>query len=434
MHRRTFAILGELRQSQWWTLGRLRECQLRKLQDLVEMALNRTEWYAEFSGLHSSWRPKSLEDLRQLPLLSKTTINTHREQLANRAVPGGLFRHQTSGSTGNPLIFYFDRRRQAFDKAARMRGREWWAIYPGDREAYIMNSPVELSRQDRIRRFRDWLVNDRIFPASELSPSSISWFSRALRRYNPHCWYGYPSTLSQMCRLAREAQLKLAAPSLKVVFTMAEVLYDSQRRIISESLNVPVANSYGSKDGGYIAHECPHGRMHITSEHIIVEFLVGDRPARSGEDGEIVITNLDNHAMPFIRYRTEDVGQPSDEACPCGRSLEVMRVVKGRSNDFLIAQDGRLIHASAVHAILTDIPGIVKYQFIQEADKRIRILLVQDNRSPASGERIRARILERLGNGGVVSVEYPEDIPLGPSGKYRYIVSHVSQPGPLISA
>ncbi|MHC4985289.1 MAG: XrtA system polysaccharide deacetylase [Planctomycetota bacterium] len=102
--------------------------------------------------------------------------------------------------------------------------------------------------------------------------------------------------------------------------------------------------------------------MHITSENVIVEIVRDDQPVGPGEDGEIVVTQLDCHAMPFIRYRTGDVGSLSDEPCPCGRGLGVMNVVKGRSNDFLVAPDGHIVHGSAVHAALSGTVGIVRFQ------------------------------------------------------------------------
>jgi len=167
--------------------------------------------------------------------------------------------------------------------------------------------------------------------------------------------------------------------------------------------------------------------MHITDENVIVEVLCDGRPAAPGQDGEIVVTQLDSHAMPFIRYRTSDIGQLSDQPCPCGRGLGVMAVVKGRSNDCLVAPDGHVVHGSAVHAALSGTVGIVRFQLIQRADHHVDILLATDDQFVAGSEgAIVAELTERLGPGASVSVIFKDEILAGPAGKYRYIISELS--------
>jgi len=240
--------------------------------------------------------------------------------------------------------------------------------------------------------------------------------------------FGYPSAIETLCELSRSADLDLSDMPVRAVFTTGEVLYDHQRALITESFGgAPVANNYGSREAGFIAHECPQGRMHITSENVIVEIVRDGEPVAPGEDGEIVVTQLDCHAMPFVRYRTSDVGSLSDEPCPCGRGLGVMNVVKGRSNDFLVAPDGHIVHGSAVHAALSGTVGIVRFQLHQRADHHVTILMQTDDRFAPGAERgIADEIAERLGDGASVSVEFRDDIPAGAAGKYRYIISELS--------
>ena len=167
--------------------------------------------------------------------------------------------------------------------------------------------------------------------------------------------------------------------------------------------------------------------MHITSENVIVEILRDGEPVGEGEDGEIVVTQLDCHAMPFIRYRTSDVGGRSGGSCACGRGLELMKVVKGRSNDFLVAADGHIVHGSAVHAALSGTAGIVRFQLVQRADGHVTVMLQVDGQFRQGSERaIIDEITERLGAGASVSAEFCDEIPAGAAGKYRYIISELS--------
>ncbi|MCK4626505.1 MAG: phenylacetate--CoA ligase family protein [Phycisphaerae bacterium] len=429
LSRPTFRYYRDLERSQWFSCQRLRELQLVKLQELVSVALNNTDTYADLAGVDRSWRLESLDDLQKLPLLDKANISTHRDGLVNRAVPGGPIRYNTGGSSGKPLIFYLDKRRQAYDKAARMRTHQWWGVRPGEKEAYIWGSPVELSKQDRIKNIRDWITNELLLSAFDLSEQSVGWFVERLRRFGPKCLFGYPSSISLMCQLARREGLDLTDLPVQVVFSTAEVLYDHQKEIISEALGgVPVVNGYGSREGGFIAHECPEGRMHITSENVIVEFIKDGEPVGPGQDGEIIVTHLDNYAMPFIRYQTGDIGQPSDETCPCGRGLEVMKVMKGRSTDFVVAPDGRWIHGLALIYVIRDIPGVRQYQIIQEDVDSIHVRVVLDDGFPANGlERIRDGITERIGAEVRVDVEQVSEIAQDPSGKFRHVISRVAR-------
>ncbi len=429
LRRKTFRFFRELMASQWWDPEKIRDLQLRKLRDLVSIALNETADYRRLSGIEPGWLPESIQDLQRLPLLDKATISANREGLVNHRVPGGPIHYNTGGSSGRPLIFYLDKRRQAYDKAARMRTHEWWGIRPGDREAYIWGSPVELSKQDRTKQLRDALTNEMLLSAFDLSERSIGTFVDRLRHFKPKCLFGYPSSMAVMCQLARKAGLILSDIPVQTVFSTAEVLYDHQKEIISETLSgAPVVNGYGSREGGFIAHECPEGRMHMTSESVIVEFLKDGRSVGAGEDGEIVITHLDNHTMPFIRYRTGDVGQPSDEICPCGRGLEVMKVVKGRSTDFIIAPDGRWVHGLALIYAVRDIPGVQQYQIVQRDVDSIVVRLVMSDSFPPDGQtRIREGIVERLGPQVQVLIEKVAKIEQEASGKFRYVISQVAR-------
>lgn len=429
MGRNTFRVSRELDKTQWLSPEQLRAMQLEKLRAVVGEALENTEYYAAYAGVDKSWRPETLDDIRNLPTIDKLTLNTHRERLTNHAVRGGVIKSSTGGSSGYPLIFYMDKRRQSWDKAARMRSHDWFGISHGMREAYVWNSPIELSANDRMKHFRDWLINEQLFPAYDLCEENIAAYVGSLRRFKPACVFGYPSSMYLLCLLAKGAGLRLDDIGVKVVFSTAEVLYAHQRQTISEAFGgVRVVDGYGSREAGFIAHECPCGSMHITSENVIVEVLDADgKPAAPGEDGEIVVTQLDNYAMPFIRYRTEDIGQLRAGACECKRGLELMQVVQGRSNDFLITPGGRRIHSSAVHAMLRTEPGIVKFQIRQISDKSVKIILVTDEQfGDGAGERIRQRMLERLGDGGVATVEYCKEIPPSKSGKFRYVVSELS--------
>lgn len=427
--RKTFAYYRQMQQEQWLGADEIRAIQLARLRDLLAVALKQTKDYAQLANRPADWLPSSLDDLRALPLLDKATLTAHREALTNAGVPGGPVRYTTGGSSGQPLIFYFDKRRQAVDKAARMLTHEWWQVRPGDREAYIWGSPVELSKQDRMKQARDWLINDMLLPAFDLSETTVPQFVAKLRRFKPACLFGYCSSITLLCQIARRAGIDLSDIPLKAAFCTAEVLYDYQRQTISEAFGgVPVVNGYGSREGGFISHDCPAGNMHIMSTSVIVEFLQDGKPVAEGQDGEIVLTHLDNYAMPFIRYRTGDIGQPSKAKCSCGRGLEVMKSVKGRSTDFVVTPDGRWVHGLALIYVVREFPGVAQFQIVQKDVDDVRVrLIVQDGFPPDGQEAIRQGLVKRLGPDVRVRVESVDAIAQDASGKFRYVISEVAR-------
>jgi phenylacetate-CoA ligase len=189
-----------------------------------------------------------------------------------------------------------------------------------------------------------------------------------------------------------------------------------------------VANGYGGRDAGFIAHACPEGNMHITAEDIIVEIVDPEgRALPAGETGEIVVTHLATSDYPFIRYRTGDIGALSDVRCPCGRSLPLLQSIEGRSTDFVIAEDGTVMHGLALIYIVRDIPGVASFKIIQESLELTRFLLVTTAEfDPACIADIEQAARRRLGAGVRVAVEQVPEIPAEASGKFRYVVSRIA--------
>jgi phenylacetate-CoA ligase len=168
--------------------------------------------------------------------------------------------------------------------------------------------------------------------------------------------------------------------------------------------------------------------MHITAEDVVVEIIdERGRPLGTGRQGEIVVTHLATKQFPFIRYRTGDVGVLSAQRCVCGRGLPLLQEVQGRATDFVVAQDGTVMHGLALIYVVREIPGVRQFKIIQESLHRTRVLLVTDpDFNEASVQAIRAGIAKRIGAQARIDVERVPDIAPEASGKHRYVVSQVA--------
>jgi phenylacetate-CoA ligase len=369
----------------------------------------------------------TLEQLRRLPVMTKQDARANVDRLRWVGVPGGASKYNTGGSSGEPLLFYFGRSRQASDAAGRIRARRWWGVDVGDREAYLWGAPAELNKTDRIKTIRDGLLNQLVLNAFAMSAANMDGYLEAVQAFRPKCIYGYASSVALLAARAHARGIRLRLPELRVVCATGEPLYPHQRQLIEEVFGVPVANEFGSRDIGFTAHETPHGEMLLISESIILEVLdEAGQPVLPGELGEAVATGLCSDAQPFIRYRTGDMVRMRPQGCSDGRGLHVLSEVVGRTTDFVVRPDGVVMHALAVIYVLRAVEGIAQFKFIQHALRDVEVLIVPASQwTESSHARVIADLAARLGNDVRVGIRLVDDIPVEASGKYRYVVSHV---------
>ena len=368
---------------------------------------------------------ESLADLARLPFLDKPLIRANLEPLRSD-VAGNLKRYNTGGSSGEPLIFYMGKDRISHDVAAKWRATRWWGVDIGDPEVVVWGSPIELGTQDRFRELRDRLLRTKLLPAFEMSAANLDRFVAEIRAMRPRMVFGYPSALAHIARHAGITGQRLDDLGIKVAFVTSERLYDDQRTQIARTFGCAVANGYGGRDAGFIAHECPEGGMHISAEDIVVE-IVGPsgEVLPPGESGEIVVTHLATREFPFIRYRTGDIGVLRSRPCPCGRGLPMLDEIEGRSTDFVIAEDGTVMHGLALIYVLRDLPEIGAFKIVQESRQKVRVQIVPAAPlTPAVEARISEGFRARLGKGVDVRIEPVDEIMPEKSGKFRYVVSH----------
>jgi phenylacetate-CoA ligase len=434
MRRPTFAVLRELERTQWLSREAMTAYQTERLNILLQTALAHSPWHAERirqAGLADVVLAGTmkLDDLPRLPTMNKRNARDNVEQLVWGGVPGGVFKYTTGGSSGEPLIFYFGRARQAADAAGRLRARLWWGVRPGDREVYLWGAPVELNKTDRIKTLRDRLVNQLLLNAFEMSPARMDDYLAAIQGWNPKAVYGYASSLALLAAHAESRDFKLKLPALRVVSTTGEPLFPHQRELIERVFGVPVSVEYGARDAGLMALESPDGVLLQMCETHLIEVL--DDANNPVVEGEAVITSLVSEAQPFIRYRTGDVVRRSGKIDPCGRGLAVLDAVVGRQTDFIVAADGRIMHALAVIYVLRAIPGVGRFKLIQHAVDQMEVQVVPDKRwNDAARDAVIQGLRARLGDTLMIDLKLLDSIVPEASGKYRYVISYV----PLNSA
>ena len=425
----TVRVRRAMEASQWWSAAQLEAYQLDRLRAFLADVGTHVPFYRQVFS-EAGFDPAKMSrvaDLQRLPFLTKPVIRANTDAL--RADDArGLARFNTGGSSGEPLIFFIGDERVTHDVAAKWRATRWWDVDIGDREIVVWGSPIELGAQDRVRQFRDALMRTELMPAFEMSETKLDGFVARIRARRPAMLFGYPSAISHIARHAEKRGIRLDDLGVRVVFVTSERLYDDQRESIERLFGCPVANGYGGRDAGFIAHQCPSGSMHITTEDIVVEIVdASGQVLPPGQSGEIVVTHLATRDFPFIRYRTGDIGVLEDTPCACGRGLPVLKEIQGRSTDFVIALDGTVMHGLSLIYVLRDIPAVRAFKIIQETLTLTRVQVEPDEGfSDRDVVAIQSGLQARLGASVLIQVEKVAQVAAERSGKFRYVISKVT--------
>jgi len=425
-----FRYLRQLEQSERLDTRGLRFLQLSRLQKLLSVARATVPNYRD--SLSSVPEISGLNDIRFLPFVQKEDLRAHPDRFRAERPARGTVSKTTGGSTGQPLTILKSHDALARELAATWRGYRWAGIHIGDRQARLWGVPF--TWKDRIRSAMiDLVAHRRRCSAFSFDDAAMAEYACRLERFRPTYFYGYVSMLTAFANYFRS---RGARPPIQphCIITTSEVLTAGDRLLLEEVFETRVFNEYGCGELGTIAHECEHGRLHLNDENMIVEVVNGDRSCAPGEKGELVITELNNLAMPLIRYRTGDFGALGTADCPCGRTLGVLDHVFGRAYDFVVTRDGRRFHGEFLMYIFEEAQrhrlGIAQFQVTQEtvSDFRIRIVPGPDF-NPASKEAIVARMQQYLGRNIRVVFETVGQIPREPSGKMRVIVGMMDPSG-----
>lgn len=428
------AQLRKLLTTQYLEPSALAALQADKLRRLLEFARSRVPFYRRTLGPLAG--AAGLASLSDVPPVHKQQIQSEPASFLAQERLGPITRKTTGGSTGEPMTVHKTRQAMAWELAATWRGYSWAGVRIGDRQARFWGVPIEANARRRARLV-DWVANRRRCSAFAFDDRALAAYTERLKRFDPTWFYGYVSMIHEYAEFLRRTGT--ASPfRLDAIVTTSEVLTSAQRRSIEEVFRTRVFDEYGSGELGTVAHECEHGSLHVSAENMIVEVLDGDRPCEPNRVGELVVTELNNGAMPLIRYRTGDFAAVSGTPCRCGRTLPVLENVYGRAYDALRNRHGRVFHAEFMMYIFEEAQrrnlGIRAFQVVQEAPGAFRIRVVADARyGPATEAFVAQRIRDGFDAQACIRFERVDRIERLASGKKQLIVGMGNRPEAVLA-
>jgi phenylacetate-CoA ligase len=432
--RKILTRLEDLKRTQWMSRDEMLAMQYAKLMRLLEYAYQNVPYYRRtFSSI--GFLPgdlyQDLSNFTKLPVLTKEIIRENYVELqtTDPARQKEMHRLSTSGSTGQPLIFMQDSDFRDSVTADIQRHMGWAGWELGDLQAFIWGAGFKPSLMKRMRtQLIDWVWNRFQINAMDMTPEALLTFTRRVRQEKPFILFGYATSLYRFAQFVRSSAYRDI--TFDGIFSSAEVLLPPVRKYIEETFWCHVYNRYGTLELGGIACECEaHTGLHVSVENNYVEIVDDGKPAAPGVVGDIVVTNLNNLGMPFIRYVIKDAGAwHPDENCPCGRVSPMLQTVEGRIVDSFKTRDGRIVwcgFAGAAFRCLAH-PTIKQFQIVQKTYEKINVRLSPNGVIPQPAlDDITMAIQSTFGENIEVGFEFMEVIPPLPSGKHQYAVSEV---------
>ncbi len=423
--------LEELEGADRIPLSQVRERQFRKLSLLIKHAVEHTDYYHHrFADAGISPDDiRSLDDIVKLPILSKDDIRANQKAMVADNIPREkLFEKKTSGSTGVSVELLVDDDSAQWKRACAQKYDRWAGWDLGYRIGAIWGNPRhELNWRTK---FRNLLLERYVFlDTLKMDEVSMRRFYDELKVKRPPILFGHAHSLFLFARFLEMQGLFDIHP--KGIISTCMVLHGYERKVIEKIFGCRVTNRYGCEEVSLIACECPEGNMHLNCDTLIVEFIRDGQPVPPGEPGAIVVTDLTNYGMPFIRYKVGDVGVSSSKgSCSCGCSYPIMESLEGRVADYVVTPDGNYISGiSLTENFAMHLPGVKQMQIVQE---RIDFLVFRIVKGELFGEQTLQDITrlaqERFGTQMNWQLEYVNSIQSETSGKYRFCISKLQNP------
>jgi phenylacetate-CoA ligase len=426
-----FRIWRELEASQWHDAESLEALRSARLRALLEHADRHSPWFRE------QWRAQGLSpaavrttaDLVHWPVIDRETIRANRAEMRSTRPGHRLLPKATGGSSGVPLQFDLDTVSYDHRLAAWHRGYGWAGAAPGTRQWYLWGVPPAATSDWSLRKARwyDRLYRRTTTSCFSLAESEVHRFATALSRARPDAIVAYTGALHAFARMLEAHGIRPYRPASIVVG--AEQLHDFQRETIERVFGAPVFETYGSREFMLIGAECEaHQGLHLTAEHLVVELLDDDdQPVPAGVEGDVVITDLTNAGLPFIRYRNGDRAIAAVGDCSCGRTLPRLARVTGRRLDILTTPEGRQLPGEFFPHILKEFSAVQRFQVEQVDPAYVTIRIVAPAWSSSDAERLEQEVAAVAGGTLEVRVEQVSDIALTGAGKLKVVVNRLME-------
>ena len=420
--------LNKLEKTQYYSTERLKEIQWQRFKKLWAFLWENNTFYRNrFKKANINFHSlQSLEDMQKIPILTKDHIRENvRYMISDGYKKNNLFKFKTGGSTGKSLELYLTENCSEFRNACAIRHNRWAGWEPGEPIAAVWGNPkIPATFKDRIK---NKLIQPFIYlDTMSVDQKSVDKFIYEWKRVKPKLLFGHAHSLFILSQYIDSMKNNDIRPD--GIISTSMMLIPHERIFIEKVFKKKVTDRYGCEEVSLIGSECEkHEGLHMNIEHLVIEFIREDGSlAGPGEPSQIIVTDLMNYAMPFVRYRVEDIGAYLERKCTCGRGLPLMDKVTGRVADFLVKKDGvKVSGISLIENTLTKMCGIKQMQIVQDEIYQITLNIVPGIEYSEKVKDELQKYFKSIFPGVNITINIVEDILPLKSGKYRFSICNI---------
>lgn len=406
--------------TQWLSPEQIRDLQDEKLRRLVRHVYRSVPYYRvrmQELRLHPE-DIRTQDDLLKLPRLTRADVRKHLyfDIMQEGVSQADLLKVTMSGRAGEPFTAFVDRDALEFRFAAALRFRDWTGYRFGQPAVRFWSEGIGLTETHSAKMQSDARFSNRLLlPAFRLDQASLNSSIRAIAKHKAMLIEGPTETLEAVAaQLAIQGGLELAP---KAVLVQGQRLTAHARASMESAFGCKVMDLYRAGEFADVACETDaRDGLLVAAEGYIVEILVGNRPARLGEQGEVFITDLNNRSMPFIRYATGDraVALGPDAGQPHARGLPRLGELESRVSTIFEGLDGARVPAGFFSALMAEYSYAIRRFKVEQAGGGVLFRIEKAARyAEATLDAIKVRIRERMGAGLPIEVVFEESAKSG---------------------
>jgi phenylacetate-CoA ligase len=417
-----------LDESEHWSREQIEDYRNEKLRKLVSHCYDNVPYYRRIMD-ENSIRPEDVtraEDLGKFPVLTKDIVRTYSKQLLAKNVSEMTVSWgKTGGTTGEPMRICKSIECKAWEAMCHERGFTWGGKTVEDPAVRLTGGSLGIDKASFASRVGDMFRGDLFIPAYELrTENALSYFDK-IRRSGCRFLIGYASAIYRLAVLANELDKQI---EFSVVFPTAELMLPEWEETIRTTFKCLVLPYYGGGEVDSTGYSAPESNGYlIPEEHALIEVAQGDGSNQLYGDGKLLLTDLDNYAMPMIRYANGDAGKISG---PNGHfPYSRIERLDGRYNSFLLTDSGDLISGTFGPHVFRNCQSVRSYRIIQETPLKVTIKVVPKGDGVSEDEErlVLSLFTKYLGSKMKISIEKVPSLPLPPSGKSVFVVNHCLQ-------
>jgi len=391
-----------------------------KKSNFFSYVINNSEWYKE----------EKLDNLDKAKILKKEDIINNLDKIKTINESEGIV-SLTGGTTGASMKVIYTKKdmQERFAILDHFRAQHGYTL--GKKTAWFSgkNLVTQKDIEKGICSHYDYINKIRFYSTFLINEKNFDVYWKSLNEFQPEFLVGFPSSVFEICQIAKTRGLKYTGKA-KVFFPTAETVLAEHRRVISEVLGCKLVDQYASSEGAPFILECGAGHLHI--HPLTGIFEVVDDSLEETQSGQILVTSFTTHGTPLIRYRIGDSITLADSTkqCKCGSIFPLVERIEGRTNDYILSPMNGKVNLGNISNSTKDTKGIVCFQIIQDRLDLLEVKMVVNKEFDNTQKLNFIKALrERVGDSIQFSINYVEEIPKEKSGKFRIVKNNLKIQG-----